>query len=89
VKTLKIDNVKLNREMEQLRLAKMKEFDHRGEYQRLMNEREDMERLKIEYEAKYSDLLDSYTVRIYCHIILYLSVVNMYVYYTLVADCVL
>jgi len=63
VKTVRIDKVTLSREIEQLRLKKMKEFDHRGEYQRLINEKEEIERRRIEYEVKYSDLLDSYTVR--------------------------
>ena len=64
MKDKQIDSLALKRELEQLHSGKMKEFDHGNAYQRLLFERDEIERQRKEYELKYGSLMDAYSVRI-------------------------
>ena len=54
----------LKRELEQLCSGEMKEFDQGGAYQILVHEKDEIEQQRQEYERKYGNLMDAYSVRI-------------------------
>ena len=61
LKDKQIDNVGLKRELHHVRSEKMEEYD---DHRRLLLERDEIERQRKEYELKYGDLMDAYSVRI-------------------------
>ena len=71
MKDKQINNVTLKRELEQLHSGKMKEFDHDNAYQRLLLERDEIEGQRKEYELKYGNLMDAYSVRIIYYLLLF------------------
>ena len=60
IQNLKIYNVKLEREIDQLHSQAMGGGDHTKDYLRL----NELERRRAGYEAKFSTLMDDYSVRL-------------------------
>ena len=64
IQNLNIYKLKLEREIDQLRSQAMGGGDRTEDYLRLCQEKNEIERQRADYEAKFSTLMDDYSVRI-------------------------